>query len=367
MSFFTTTELAFGLDISDRCLRLVQLAKKMKKIRLQLYNEVKLPPDCLVEGEIKQPKVFLEALNRLIKTKRGRGKLSDEVVSVLPESKTFMKLIEIPLVPEEKIGDKIKEILPQYVPINIEEIYLDWQIVKKTETEQTLLVGASPKNIIDAYVNILSQANLIPTVLEIEAAAIARLLIEQNNDQKPQIIIDIGANRTGLFLYDQETIKFTVSLPISGNKITQLIMETLDLDFEKAEQAKIVCGLDKNKCHGALLEIFSDTINDLQQEIKRAINFYYSNFSKNQKVEKIVLGGGGANFINIAQVIQEKLNIPTTISNPWQNIQNPHPNYFNPQKSQSFITAIGLAIRGLTPQTFLWSLLISSRQTKKES
>lgn len=189
--------------------------------------------------------------------------------------------------------------------------------------------------------------------MEIEAAAIARLLIEPNNDQKAQIIIDIGANRTGLFLYDQQTIKFTVSLPISGNKITQLIVDTLNLDWNKAEQAKIVCGLDRKKCHGALLEIFSDTIDELIKHIHKAIEFYQEIDDSEQKIEKIILCGGGANFINIASVLKEKLNIPTVISYPWEKIINPQPKYFNPLKSQSFVTALGLAIRGLDPKTFL--------------
>ncbi|NCN07542.1 type IV pilus assembly protein PilM [Candidatus Falkowbacteria bacterium] len=352
MSFLNTTEVAFGLDISDRNLRMIQLEKKSKKIKVQLYSEVKLPPDCIISGEIKQPKVFLDSLNKMIKTKVGRGKLSDEVISVLPEEKTFFKIINMPLVSDEEIIDKIKEVLPQDIPVDFNDVYMDYQIMEKTDKGLVVLVGISPKNIIESYVDILAKANLIPTVLEIESAPISRLLLEQATNQTPQIIIDIGAQRTGLFLHDK-TIKFTVSLPISGNNITKHIVDTLEMKWDEAEKAKIVCGLDKTKCHGALLEIFSDVINELNTRITKAINFYYYNFPDSKKIERIVLCGGGANFIDIAPVLESKLKIPVVVSNPWEIIENPNTSFFNDQRSQSFITALGLGLRGLRPDTFL--------------
>ncbi len=352
MSFLNTTEVAFGLDISDRNLRMIQLEKSSKKIKVQLFNEIKLPPDCITNGEIKQPKVFLDSLNKMIKTRIGHGKLSDEVIGVLPEEKTFFKILNMPLVADDQIVSKIKELLPQDIPVDFSDIYMDHQIIEKNDNGLMVLVGVSPKNIIESYVDILARANLIPTVLEIESAPISRLLLEKSGDQKPQIIIDIGAQRTGLFLYDK-TIKFTVSLPISGNNITKHIVDTLSMKWDEAEKAKILCGLDKSKCHGALLEIFSEVINELSDRITKAISFYNYNSTDPKNIERILLCGGGANFIDIAKVLQDKLKIPVMISNPWEQIINPDPTFFNEEKSQSFITALGLGLRGLRPDTFL--------------
>ncbi|MFA5047791.1 MAG: type IV pilus assembly protein PilM [Patescibacteria group bacterium] len=353
MSFFNTTEKAFGLDISDNSLRLAQLQRKNRGIKVQLYNEIKLPKDCLVQGEIKQQTVFIEHLIKLIKTRSGYGKLREEVITSLPEAKTFLKTVNIPTVDDKDLPEKIKEILPQHLPLDIEEIYFDWQVIEQQADSSTLLIGASARDIVDSYNVAITKAGLSPVVFEIEAAAIARLLIEYNNNSRPQIIIDMGANRTGLFLYDHGLIKFTVNLPTSGNEITSLIAETLDLDPEKSEQAKIVCGLDQNKCHGAILEILSETINELVQQILKATDFYYSNFQPADKVEQIVLCGGGANFSGIAKTIQEKTGIATAVSEPFAKIINPNSRYFSSQKSQSFVTAMGLGLRGINEKSLL--------------
>jgi type IV pilus assembly protein PilM len=352
MSFFSTKEKAFGLDISDQTLRLAQFSQVGKKPRLQIYNEIKLPAGCLVKGEIKQPTVFISHLQKLVKTKTGHGKLSKEAVISLPESETFLKTLNVEITDEAKIIDIISEILPQTLPLSMEEIYWDYQIVNKEGTNWQLVIGASPKSMVDAYLKIFADAGIIPVVLEIEAIAISNLLIDINNNHVPQIVIDIGQNRTGLFLYDGDVIQFTVSLNISGDLINETISQSLDLNAEQAEEAKIICGLDATKCQGAVLELITPTIEDLARQILNAVNFYYENFANPKEIKNIIVCGGGANMIDLAKVIQQATDINTSVSQPFAVITNPNPHFFTPTKSQSFITTMGLGLRGLKSSTF---------------
>lgn len=61
MSLFSS-HAAFGLDISDFALRLVNLRKGRGKIFLESFNEVKVPAGEIVLGEIKNPKNFVNCL-----------------------------------------------------------------------------------------------------------------------------------------------------------------------------------------------------------------------------------------------------------------------------------------------------------------
>jgi len=351
MSLINHQNKAFGLDISDGSLRLAQLGNIGKKVSLRAYSQIDLPTDCVVDGEIKNPKIFLEKLNELMKAKKGKERLSRQVIAVLPEEKTFLKTISLPA-GTAPLKQKISEIIPQVMPLDIGDIYFDWQLIKKNSAEQSVLVGASPKSIVDSYFGILTKAGLTPIALEVEAASIARLLIEHNNEQEPQIIIDMGASRTGLFLYDEGMIKFTISLPISGNMITQLIAESLEMDQDKSEKAKVVCGLDRTKCHGALLEIMGNALDELADQINRAVMFYRANFANANKIEKLVLCGGGANFLGITDVLKEKTALNVVISNPLKHIDCPFDELRSP-KIQSFISTLGLALRGINLKNYL--------------
>ena len=84
----------FGLDISDLSLKLVQLNKSRNKISIQALGKTDLPEGLIVDGEIKNQEEVVKMIRKLIsKPKYGRVS-SDSVVVCLPETKTFVKLIE---------------------------------------------------------------------------------------------------------------------------------------------------------------------------------------------------------------------------------------------------------------------------------
>lgn len=339
----------FSLDIGQCALRLIQLRKSGKKIEIISYNEINIPEGEISDGEIRNPQKMAKLIDELIKKTRGKKISTRYVTSILPEPKTFIKLIEIFPKSEEDIEKLVEEKIKSSIPLSLEDIYFDWQIITqfKEDKNMKILVGAAPKYIVNSYIKTFEIANLNLLALEIEAATIIRSLLKERVEVTgAKIFIDIGAVRTGLILYDENTIQFTVSLPISGIKITQEISEILKISQEEAEKAKIVCGLDEKRCGGALKKILFSTINNLIEEINKAIDFYHNHFNNQNKISEIILGGGGANFINIDKVFSEKLNIPITIANPFSKVSlSKKISPLSPSKALSYLSAIGLALR----------------------
>ncbi len=355
LSLLNSNETAFGLDLSELSLKLVKLKKSGPKILLQSWNEMDLLPDLIVNGEIKNRAKLITAINKLIKTCQGRKLPHREVISVLPEPKTFIKLIEVPSYSEKKdLSRAIEKEMEHHLPLPLNELYLDWQVIKNKfypeNSRLRVLVGASPQTITDQYTDLLERAGLLPLVLEIEAVAIVRSLIKENNSDSnhlAQVIIDLGASRTGLIVYDRGTIQFSLSLPISGLEITKAIARSLDLSFDQAEKIKIVCGLDRKKCRGSLKKILQNQIDELTNRIKSVIDFYRDHFPDSNPIERVLLCGGGAKMINITEVLSEKLNLKVEHGNPLTNL-TPGKNFpWTQKQSLPFATAIGLALRGL--------------------
>ncbi len=340
----------FGLDLSDQSLRLVKLKKKGKKIYIDSYGEIKIPAGIIFNGQInnEKEKDLIDLLKKLIKSSKGSKITTKDIIAVLPESKTFIKVIDINGSSDDKndLSKLINEEIKNHIPFSTDDIYIDWQIIEKKSNDLKVLVGAVPKIISDAYLNILERSELSPYIFEIEAAAIARSII---NPKEPggKIIIDFGAVRTGLILYAKKTIQFTVSLPISGNDITETISKALNIDLEKAEEAKIVCGLDQNKCEGALIKVLILPIDNLTREIKKAIDFYQLNFQDKEQISEIILCGGGANLLNIEKVISQKTGIKTKIGNPLLQIAKNNKINIPENEILSYTSAIGLALRAL--------------------
>ncbi|MFA5021461.1 MAG: type IV pilus assembly protein PilM [Patescibacteria group bacterium] len=345
---FNFSKNTFGLDVSEGALRLIQLKKRGKNLIIFSFNEIKIDQGIIINGEIAKLDNLVSSITKLVKTSQEKKIIAKDVVTVLPEPKTFIKVIEIPYISKEKdLSESIKEEIKKHIPLNLEEACFDWQIVEQSNKTTKILVGVVPQEISNSYFSAIQKAGLIPLIFEIEAIAIARAVIDEKekNTKQAKIIIDFGATRTGLIVYDQQTVQFTSSLPISGNKITETIATNLKLELAQAEKAKIVCGLDPQKCEGAVLKIMALAIDNLANHINQAITFYKTNSPDSNAVTEIILCGGGANLCQIDKVLTEKLKLPVTIANPLINLGKNRKIKIPQDKLLSYTTAIGLGLR----------------------
>jgi len=118
-----------GLDISDLSLKLVQLNKIGDKIKIQAVGRTELEPGLIKNGVIRNKVKVIKAINKLL-ANPNIGKISsNEVVACLPEEKTFIKLIEIKKSLND-INEKIETEIEKHIPLPIDKIYYDWQIIE---------------------------------------------------------------------------------------------------------------------------------------------------------------------------------------------------------------------------------------------
>lgn len=344
-----------GLDISDLSIKLVQLDKRRDEIKIQALGKLNLAQDIIVNGEIKNKAELIKAIKKIISNPLYGKISSEEVVACLPESKTFIKLIEIAKSPNS-LKDIIGSEIEKHVPLAINEMYYDWQMIEELPNKYFILIGAAPKNIVNQYTDLLDEAKLSPLALEIEPLAICRCLLkEETFNLKPITLgtktkldislnyglIDIGANHTCMIFYSGNTILFTVSLPISGEKITAKIAQTLNLTKQQAEKAKIICGLDQTKANGVIKDILTDTINNLTEKIKEAISFYENYFPQRGSLNKILLCGGGANIPNLEKIISQEFSIEVKLADALINLpeeKNKFAEIFTERHSLNFKT-----------------------------
>lgn len=376
MLLSNNSEFPIGLDISDFSLKLVQLNRVGESFSIQAINKVDLPAGIIDDGEIKNREELIRQLKSLIDKPKFGKVSSHEVTACLPENKTFVKLIEIDNGPND-LRETILAEMEKHIPMPIDEIYFDWQIISKDQGKNLVLLGAAPKQIVDDYSNIFDELGLSVFALEIESSAICRALIPEENSRSKDIqpgnyaILDIGAKRTSMIFYAHKTILFTVSLPISGEAVTKNIADSLKIDRDQAERAKIICGLDEQKAEGVIREILASQINELVRKIKEVISYYETHFPGQGPINGIRLCGGGSNIENIDRILAESLNLPVTLGDPLLNIKEDHEKIkhlfaetyslaFNEDKknrdesltytqdsSLAFATAIGLGLRGL--------------------
>ena len=355
-----------GLDISDVSLKLVQFEKHPGGLAIQAYSEMEMPKEVISGDVIKNPKLLVELIKKAIARPRF-GKITTKyAVASIPETKSFVRVIQMPVVSEEEAREAVPWEAEAYIPMPMGQVYLDWMILKSSaqpapgtsdSPKMTVLITAAPRDYVDDFTAILKEAGLSPLALEVESQATARSLV--SNPSETVMICDIDTVRTSLIIYERETLQFTSSIPIAGNVFTESIARALGVDSAKAEQIKREFGLDESHENGTARKAMVPVINNLVTEIKNTIRFYEEHGGPDAKISRLLLSGGSGKLKHLPSFLLQQLNkadeshsfrslpgIKVELGNPWVKVlgikQVPP---LSREDSLSFSTAIGLALR----------------------
>lgn len=347
LDFLTLYPQAFGLDLSDLSLKIANLKKTKKGLRLVSYGEWQIPQGFIVQGEIKSE----DEVAMIIKNAVHSLKLPPFAAASLPEEKAFLQVIQLPKLKQEEIKGAATFEAENYIPFPVDTVYLDAKEVfpiKNSLDHMDVLLAAHPKQMVDSYLSCLTKAGLVPKVLEIESLATARALVEKETSDFPVLLLDLGATRTGFAVFAGKSLRFTASIPISSTNFTQTLAQSLSVSFEEAEELKKAQGMQE-----ALLPLMQELV----AHIKKFMGYYESHAShqhlthEEKKIRSVLLAGGGANLKGLKELLQKELETPIALGNPWVNIFEQNPAELPPLpfgESLQYATALGLALRGLS-------------------
>lgn len=311
------------------------------------FSDVALPKGLIVNDAIFDAKTFIYLLKQAL-LKPQSGKFSGNLVSAsLPESKSFVRVIQVPEMQDLELETAVPVEAESFIPLPIDQVYLDWQKLGQKGDKQEILIIASPKDFVDKYLKILEDAGLNILALEVESQSCHRALVPFNLKQNC-LIVDLDAFRTSLIMVEEGHLEFTSSIPIAGNSFTESIARNLGISSQKAEMIKRKVGIANTAEYPNIKTALLPVLNNLTAEIKNIIKFH-SEHSEN-KVEKVILAGGSAKLKGMAESLAPEFSesgIKFEVGNPWVNlpqIKNPPLDLFD---SLSYTAAIGLAIRGI--------------------
>jgi len=359
-SFFDFDPPAFGLDVSDETVKLAMLAKSGRHFKLESFGKKRIPSGVIEHGEIKNPVKLQAVIKSLLEKVKGASLSTSYAVCSLPEEKSFVRVIQLPKAKKEEVEGAVTYEAENNIPLGIDEVYLDWQVIPprfKHLEHMDVLIVATPKTIIDSYMEVFKKAGITPKVLEVESNAIIRSVIPNGFAEEPTFIIDLGPTVTTFILFSGNTLHLSSTLEISGQSFTELIAREFKLKIEDAENLKQRVGLDRKKEGGKVVECLIPALTDLVDQIKSHISFYNEHTehehvkpgTKPTGVRKALLCGGGANLKGLDAYLALELQMAVERANPWVNILKPPLREvpgISYSGSLSYTTALGLALRG---------------------
>lgn len=327
---------SFGLDIGASQIKVMQVAKesgKFKLLHFGLVNYTQNPAEVIKEA-IKQSGV----------------KNSAEVNLALKESDVYSRIIETPKLSETELASSINFEAEQYIPTDLSEIDLSYQIISGSEvavadkkTMKVLLIAA-PKEKLNNLINLIDEVGLIPMSLETELFSLKRLF---GKPKKIQLIMLFGYKTTDMIILNNGVTQLLYSMPIGGLTMTRVLTAELQLPEDQAEQYKRTYGLLADQLEGKVAKLLTPLVDEMIKEINKAFTFLQQQGF--HLPEQLILAGGGAMLPGLSGYLVQKLNLEVLVGDPFENFikDEEFTKLINAVNMTQLAVVTGLAIKGL--------------------
>ncbi len=344
-----------GLDIGSYSIKLVEIEHKKNKKILKNIGIAHIPPNSLSPtGSIRDPDSIKKAITALFENLKIKNK---KVAVALPCASVIAKKISLMEQVDLDLEEAIKHEAEQFVPFDIEEVNIDYDIMDTVYEEgkemgrMEIMVVVAKKELIKSYVDLLEEIDLSPEVMDVDIFALHNsfeLNCSEINPEKIYFLIDIGAQTINTDVVKGNMSLFVRSSAMGGIQITKRVMQEFRIGFKDAEKIKLgIIELEEEQ-NKKIRSIFREVIEEWIDEIKGNLQFIDRTYP-GEEVEKIFITGGCANIIGLEELLANELGVPVEKLDSFAGLtinKKIDPDYLKYINSQSAV-AVGLALRSI--------------------
>jgi type IV pilus assembly protein PilM len=346
-----------GLDIGSHAIKVVEIEESKKGKILKNFGMIGLPREAIVEGAIRELEIVSAAIKNLFKNLKIKNK---NVATSISGYSVIVKKISIAKREDSELESTIQEEAEQYIPFDIHDVNLDYEILSAAEDQDTeeseerdsglmdVMLVAAKKEIVDDYVSLLQITGLTPAVLDVDAFALQNAF--ESGSEKMEgcyALVNVGAEELGINVIRNGVSIFTRDSSFGGFQINEGIMSSFEVGYDEAEQLKLGGAKLEEKDRRKLQEVLTSVISGWTNEIKRALDFLITTYP-DQTIEKVLLSGGSCRIPGFQKYLEMQIEIPVAELNPFSGLQInekdfdlKYLSYMAPQAA----VAVGLALR----------------------
>lgn len=343
---FTKKKNLVGIDIGSSSVKLVQLIHEKDGYRLVHAAIQPLPPEAIVDNSLMDTTSITGAVKSLI---QSLGIKTKDVVCSISGNAVIIRKISLPATSNEELEDQISWEAEQYIPFDINDVHLDFQIMGPDlidPSKMQVLLVASKKDITEDYISLFTESGLHLNILDVDAFALQNCY-EINNLQLEEVValVNIGANTININVVKDGHSLFTRDIQIGGSRYNIEIQKQFGVNAEESEKMKLLSAYHINSPVGELINRINENI---AQEIRRSVDFYNSSASGDERVIKACITGGCSKVHGLQEIISARLGLEVEYLNPFGRLKHPEKD-FDPEYLKEIAPlmsiCVGLAIR----------------------
>jgi len=248
----------------------------------------------------------------------------------IPAQNTFVRDLTVARVGRRKLDEMVRYEAANEIPFVLDEVVWDYALFKENPAEPTRsgLLFAVKKNTIQTYLQVLAQLEM-PSVALITLSPLALLnflRLELGNEARV-LALDIGAENTNMLAANAD--RFWLRNMLSGgNRVTALLQEEFQLEFEAAQKAKENIGQTQHARQ--ILTAAQPAVYELMRNVKTNLTHLERTAAGGDYESVFVLGGG-------AKLTGLKRHLSTTLQQEVQTIAELRHVAVSPQAEVGFV------------------------------
>jgi type IV pilus assembly protein PilM len=339
-----------GLDIGSSAVKAIELKPAGKGYKVTGFGSEPVPPDSIVEGAIIDAAAVADSIRRLFESRSIKTK---DVAASLSGNAVIVKKIALPVMTEAELAESIYWEAEQYIPFDIQDVNLDYQILDKGDpasgktTMDVLLVAAKKEKIAD-YTGVIAQAGRSAVVVDVDAFALQNAYeVNYGIDANAVVaLLNAGASATNINILQGDQSVFTRDIAIGGNAYTEALQRELNLPFDSADSLKRG-GTIEGATYEDARPVLRAVTENVMLEIQKTFDFYKST-APTDRIDRIILSGGASRAEGFTEMLAERFATPVEPFDPFKRVA------FDSKKFQvdaladvapTAAVAVGLALR----------------------
>jgi type IV pilus assembly protein PilM len=347
LGFFSKKNAGVGLDLGSEWLKMVKIRPGKGDFILESISRSPWQPGDLDNNSATAKKIAGLWSQLLLK--------EQVVASSMAGHAVIVKRVTFESDSPKTLGDTVHKDARQYIPFDINDVYLDFQILGPGAKEKSydVLLVASKKKVVQNLSDVITQSGLSLSVIDVDSFAICNSF-EYNYPElqdKPVYLLDIGGAQSVFCIYHNAQPVFLREVSFGGRVVTESLASILNLKRMEAEKIKLG-GKDNldDKNAKAVADAVNKTFKNWCDELKRLIGFYHSSSSNVVPAESLYLSGGGALFGGLKDVFQNELGLDVQYHNPFRKIfvdRNSFQKEYLEEIGPQMVVPFGLALRAI--------------------
>jgi type IV pilus assembly protein PilM len=336
-----------GLDVGSSTVKAVELTPKSKggSFELNSLGIAQVAPEAIVQGAFLNSAAITDAIREAVDAGKVRSK---NVAAAVSGHSVIVKKVSLPVMTREELDEQIRWEAEQYIPFDVNEVNLDFQILDSMndDSHMEVLLVAAKKDLIDDYVQVISEAGLTPVAIDVAGFAVENAF-EANYDTSPSetvALVNIGAQTVNINVVANGAPSFTRDITTAGNQYTEEIQKALAVSFEEAERVKVGGrggAMSQDVVPREVEEAMRTVSETVIGEISRSLDFYGATTAEG-RIGRVLVSGGSARVAGLRRAFQERTGYPIEVLNPLARMVPT--SRFDPDDLQDLAPSLGVAI-----------------------